>query len=449
MLKKGHVFYRSQNKDYPVAVRGEGVYLYDGEGKRYLDGSSGCLVTNIGYGVSSVAEALKNEALKTGYAHGSTFTTEAQEELAALVTEKAPEGLDYAYFLSGGTEANETAISMALQYHMQRGKSSKYKVIGRRLSYHGSSFATLSAAGNVERRKMYSPLLMNFPLIPAPHCYRCYYGLSYPQCGIICAEELEKTILAEGADNVAAFIAEPIIGTSAAASVPPKEYFPRIREICSKHDVLLICDEVLCGYGRPGSYTAQELWGVTSDLTTLGKGLGGGYIPMGAVIAHKDIHDVFSANWGKFYHGYTYQGNPVSCAGAVAVHRYLREQKLFEQVGPKGELLKKNLHAAFSDHPHVGDIRGIGLLMGLELVLDRSSKESFDPALSVAEKVRETALEEGLITYTGVGPTADIIPRDYLVIGPPFTISEAEIEMMIQKLAVSLEKTLMKLGYAK
>ncbi len=439
-LKSGRVFYRSLHKNYPVIQRGKGVFVWDTTGKRYLDAASGCLVTNIGYGVAAVADALREEALQAGFSHGSIFTSAPQEEFARLITEQAPAGLDYAYFVSGGTEANETAFSLALQYHQQKGNTRKWKIIGRRLSYHGSSFATLSAAGNRQRRTMYSPLVMPFPLVPAPHCYRCYYDLSYPSCGVRCARELEQTILSEGAENIAAFICEPVIGTSAAASVPPPEYFPMVRDICDRYDVLLIADEVLCGYGRAGRYLALEHWNVTADLVTLGKGLGGGYTPIAVVLIHEKIHRVFLENWGKFIHGYTYQGNPVSCAGGIAVNRYLRENNLFAQVELKGALLRDKLVDLFNRYDIVGDVRGIGLLMGLELVKDRNTKESFSASLGVAERAREAAMEEGLVVYTGVGGTADVVPRDYLIIAPPFIINEDEIELLVQALERTLQK---------
>lgn len=442
-MKQSNVFYRSLEKKYPLIERGEGVFIWDDRGRRYLDGASGCVVTNIGYGVEPVAEAMFNEARQTGYAHGTTFTSRPQEELARLVTQDAPPGINHAYFVSGGTEANETAFSMAIQYHHQKGNPQKCKIIGRQLSYHGSSFATLSAAGNVQRRSLYSPLLMPFSLVPASHCYRCYRGSSYPECGISCARELENIILAEGPENVAAFIFEPIIGTSAAASVPPTEYISMIRDICDRYDVLMITDEVLCGYGRSGRYLAMDNFGVSADMVTLGKGLGGGYAPLGAVLIHEKVYDVFASNARKFIHGYTYQGNPVSCAAGVAVNRYIKENNLFQQVEEKGRYLKENLQGLASDRPFIGDVRGLGLLLGLELVKNRETKESYPASVALAEKVREIAmneLAEGLLLYTGVGRTADIVPRDYLLIAPPFIIEKKEMDLLVELLAGAVDK---------
>ncbi len=437
---ESNVFYRSPARKYPVAAKAQGIYIYDTEGRSYLDGASGCVVANIGYGVPSVAEAIREQALNTSYVHGSTFTSFPQEELARCLAQSAPEGLDYVYFVSGGTEANETAFAMAHQYHLQRGNRNKWKIIGRTLSYHGSSLGTLAAASNVGRRRLCSPLLLPFPLVPAPHCYRCQYGLTYPGCGLLCARALEQTILAEGPENVAAFIVEPIIGTSAAASVPPPDYFPLVREICDRYDVLLIADEVLCGYGRTGKFLALDHWQVVPDLVTLGKGLGGGYAPLAAVIAHSSVFEVFKNNWGSFIHGYTYQGNPVSCAAGLAVFRYLCGERLFEQVVEKGRYLAAGLEAMAQQLRIIGDVRGKGLLLGLELVRDRETKESFDKSQQVAEKVKNICMEAGLLLYTGVGGSADVVARDYLIIAPPFVITREETDRLLAMLEASLRK---------
>lgn len=437
---ESNVFYRAPVKKYPVVAKAKGIYIHDTEGKKYLDGASGCVVANIGYGVPEVAEAMKEQALTASYVHGSTFTSQPQEELARSIAQSAPAGLEHVYFASGGTEANETAFSMALQYHMQQGNKSKWKIIGRTLSYHGSSLGTMAAASNVGRRRMFSPLLLPFPLVPAPHCYRCPFDLTYSACGIQCAKSLEKTILAEGPENVAAFIVEPIIGTSTAASVPPPEYFPLIRQICDKYDVLLIADEVLCGYGRAGTFTAMEQWQVTPDIFTLGKGLGGGYTPLAAVVAHEKIYRVFKNNWGKFIHGFTYQGNPVSCATGLAVYRYLRSNQLFEQVAEKGNYLAAGLTKLAAKHALIGDVRGRGLLYGLELVREKEKKLSFDKSVQASETVKNICLEEGLLLYTGVGASADIVARDYLIIAPPFVITSDETDILIHLLDIALTK---------
>lgn len=435
-----NVFYRAPAKKYPLIKKAEGVYLYDTEGKKYLDGCSGCVVASIGYGVAEIADAMREAALQVSYAHGSTFSTGPQEELAKKIAALSPEGLDYVYFVSGGTEANETAISMALQYQKQKGRATKWKIIGRQLSYHGSSFGTMSVAGNTARRRLYSPLVMPFPLVPAPHCYRCFYQLSYPSCKVRCATVLEQVILAEGPDNIAAFIAEPIIGTSAGASVPPKEYFPLIREICDKYEVLFIADEVMSGYGRSGKFTAMEHFGVKPDIFTLGKGIAGGYTPLAAVVASEEVHRVFQEKWGKFHHGYTYQGNPVSCAVGLAVYRYMKKNRLFEQVEEKGNYLKSKLKEIAEGCQIVGDVRGRGLLLGLELVKDKKTRESFPGNLQLAEKVKDEAREKGLLLYTGVGASADTVSRDYLLIAPPFTITLEEMNKLLTLLSHSLQE---------
>lgn len=439
--KEGGVFYRAPGKEYPMVERAKGVYIYDTAGKKYLDGASGCVVTNIGYGVTEVADAMRETAANISYVHSSTFTSQPQEELAQCLAESTPGKLNHTYFVSGGTEANETAMSMAIQYQLQRGHKNKYKIIGRTLSYHGSSLGTLSVASNIARRRMFSPLLLPFPLVPAPHCYRCHYGLTYPQCGLLCAKALEQVILSEGPENVAAFLAETVIGTSAGASVPPPEYFPLVREICNKYDILFIADEVLCGYGRTGKFLALEQWGVEPDLFALGKGLGGGYAPLAAVVAHERVHRVFQENWGKFVHGYTYQGNPVCCSAGLAVYRYLRREKLFEQVAEKGAYLREGLEGLAARHDCIGDVRGQGLLLALELVKDAAGKESYAKEVQAAEKVKKACLQKGLLLYTGVGGTADITPRDYLLIAPPYVISRGEMDELLQILDTALTET--------
>ena len=437
---ESNVFYRSPGKKYPVVAKAKGIYIHDTEGKKYLDGASGCVVANIGYGVPEVAEAMREQALTVSYVHGSTFSSQPQEELARAIAQSSPAGLDHVYFVSGGTEANETAFSMALQYHMQQGNKSKWKFIGRTLSYHGSSLGTMAAASNVGRRRMFSPLLLPFPLVPAPHCYRCPLDLVYPACGVRCAKVLEQTILTEGPENVAAFIVEPIIGTSTAASVPPPEYFPIVRQICDQYNVLLIADEVLCGYGRAGTFTAMEQWQVSPDIFTLGKGLGGGYTPLAAVVAHERVFQVFKNNWGKFLHGFTYQGNPVSCAAGLAVYNYLRSEHLFDQVHEKGTYLATGLAKLAAKYEFIGDVRGRGLLFGLELVRQREQKLSFAKSVQASETVKKICLDEGLLLYNGVGASADIVARDYLIIAPPFIISSKETDELLHLLDRALTK---------
>jgi len=419
---------------------GKGVYLFDTAGKKYLDGVSGCVVANIGYGVTSVADALRDIAAKIGFVHGSTFTNMPKEKLAQKLASLAPEGIDYVYFVSGGTEANETAIQMALQYHKQRGNKEKWKIIGRTLSYHGSSLGTMSISSNIERRRMFSPLLLPFPLVPAPHCYRCYYELTYPDCSLLCAKTLERVVLSEGPENIAAFIAEPVIGTSAAASVPPEGYFRLVREICDKYDIVFIADEVMCGYGRTGYFSALEHWGIKPDIITLGKGLSGGYSPLGAVLADQKIHQVFKDNWGKFIHGYTFQGNPISCAAGLAVFDIIERENLFGQVVEKGNYLMNSLKELSKQHRIIGDVRGKGLFFGLELVKDQATRESYDKSIQLAEQIKKICMDEGLIIYTGVGASADVKSRDCLLIAPPFIISKDEMDILVQLLDNALKK---------
>lgn len=425
------VFYRAPAKTYPTAVRSEGIFIYDEQGKRYLDGSSGALVCNIGHGVSAVAKAMADQAQVLAFAHGSMFTSWPQEQLARAIIDLAPGDLSHVYFVSGGSEATETALKLARQYHLERGNERKQKVIARRVSYHGSTLGALSMTGHVARRRMYDPYLLNFPHIAPAYCYRCYYGMSYPACGLQCAYALEKAILNEGSENVSAFICETVVGSSAAAIYPPPEYFPIIREICDKYNVLLITDEVMCGCGRTGAYFAIDHWHVVPDFVAMAKGLGSGYVPLGAVVARRDIFDTIQHGSGRFEHGHTYQGNPLACRVGLTILDIIREKSLIENAAVRGEELLHKLEYLAERHPMIGEVRGKGLMLGIEFVCDRSTKAPFPPERRVAQVVARTAFSEGLILYPGSG-SVDGVRGDHILVGPPFTISSGEIDMLVE-----------------
>jgi adenosylmethionine-8-amino-7-oxononanoate aminotransferase len=341
-----HVLYRASaegGSGLRRAVRAEGIYVYDSEGNRYLDGSSGPLAANIGHSVPEILAAMAGQQRALTFAHGSEFTTDAQERAADLVVGFAPPGLTRVFFVSGGSEATETAIKMARQFWVDAGRPSKYKVVSKRASYHGATLGALSLSGFAARRAPYGPLLIPFPQIPEVHCRRCPYGQTYGRCGIECADGLEEAIRREGPETVAAFIAEPLSGAANAAVVPPPEYFPRIREICDRHDVLLIADEVMTGFGRTGANFALDHWGVVPDLIVCAKGMGAGYVPIGGVIAHERIADQLLRVSGRFIHGHTYAGNPLACATAAAVLQYVRDHDLVAAARLKGEWLEREL----------------------------------------------------------------------------------------------------------
>ncbi len=427
-----YVFPRDLGRTYPVLVRGEGVYVFDEDGNRYLDAMGGVAVVNIGHGVREIADAMAEQARTLAFSHSVMFSNRPMLDLAERVTRLTPRGLDSVYFVSGGSEANETAIKLARQYHVERGAPSKALVIGRWQSYHGATLGALSVSGHVGRRKKYVPLLKEFPHIAAPNCYRCAFEHLHPACGVASADELERTIIQHGPENVAAFIAEPITGASSGAVVPPPDYFPRIREICDAYDVLLIADEVITGFGRTGTPFAMDHWGVVPDMITTAKGMASGYASLAAVIVHDRIRSVFAERGSPFVHGFTYGGNPLACAVGVAVLDLMERDGLIERSRKMGSVFFRAAERVRT-HPIVGDIRGRGLMMGIELVRDRVTKEPFRPELRVAERLAAIALEKGLYVYPGAGGI-DGVRGDHILICPPFVIAEHEIDAIFELL---------------
>ena len=425
--KKDRVFYRDWKKRYPIIDRGEGIYLYDEGGKRYMDASGGPIVVNIGHGVPEILEAMMAQAKKVCFPYQGHFASRAQIDLADEVISFAPPGMSRVYFVSGGSEATEIALKLVRQYHLGRGEPSRTKVIGRWQAYHGSTMAAYSMGGHSLWRKDYIPYLLNFPHIPAPYCYRCRFEKEYPSCGILCAHELEKMIKQEGEANIAAFISEPVTGGTLGALAPPPEYFPIIREICDRHGILLVVDEVITGFGRTGKNFGIDHWGVIPDLIITGKGIGSGYTSLGAVIIHQKVYDLFlESGRSSFALGYTYSGNPLSCAVGLAVLRYLKRNALVARAAEMGAFMFKQFES-FKKFPMVGDIRGKGILLGMELVKDQKSKTPFDRSLRLAETIAQKAFEKGLIILSGHGIGEGLV-GDLLLISPPFVIREEEVK---------------------
>jgi len=429
------VFYRDVSRSHPVLVRGSGIYLWDKDGNRYIDGCSGALVTNIGQGLPGIAEALAEQARTLGFAHQSRFTTPWLLELCRKVATLAPGDLDRVYLVSGGSEATETAMKMARQYFLERdGVSQKHKVIGRWHAFHGNTLGALSMSGTVGRRRKYAPMLVDFPHINPPYCYRCPHNRTYPECGIQCAHELEDVIKRESADYIAAFIAEPIGGAATGAIVPPPEYWRIIREICDRYDILLVVDEVMTGFGRTGRHFAIEHWGVVPDLMTVAKGMGAGYFPIGAVIARERIWEAFLRGSGKFVHGHTYGANPLACRVGCAVLDYYTEHDLAKNSADIGQYLLDGLLTVLHSHPNVGDVRGKGLMIGIELVQDRDTKMPFPQGGGqAAERFTRIALEEGVVVYPG-GGAVDGVLGDHFLVGPPLIITKEQADELIDGL---------------
>lgn len=429
------VFYRNPNKSYPTVERGEGVYIYDTEGKRYLDGSGGAAVVLIGHGIKEIREAMLAQAEKISFTHGTHFTSEAAIKLAEKLAAMAPPGLNRVYFISGGSEGVETAVKMARQYQVDRGAASKFKVISRWTSYHGNTLGALALSGHTGRRRYHQPLMLHTPHVAPAYCYRCPFGSEPGKCGLECAEDLEKTILFEGPDSVSAFIAEPVVGATAGALVPPDGYFRRIRQICDRYDVLLISDEVMTGIGRTGKNFGIDHW-CAPDMIVCAKGLGSGYTPLYCVISAEKIHDSIKRGTGNFIHGFTYGQNPQSCAVGLAVLEFINKNKLIERSVALGHYLLKKLETLLK-HPVVGDVRGLGLFAGVEFVRDGQSKEPFDPRMKVNALIANRAFEKGLITYPG-GGGADGIKGDHILLAPPFIITEEQIDFLVKTLDESI-----------
>jgi adenosylmethionine-8-amino-7-oxononanoate aminotransferase len=423
---KGRLMPRDVTRHYPRIVRGEGVNVYDDTGKRYLDAIAGIAVVNVGHGRAQVAEALAAQAQTISYVQSSIFDNQPANELAERVGRFTPPGLNNVFFVSGGSEATETAIKLARQYHVERGDPARYLVIARWQSYHGGTLGALSLSGITVRREKYAPLLLGFPHIAECNCYRCPFGLEYPSCGIRCAHELESAIKHAGPKNISAFIAEPVVGAAAGATTPPPEYFGIIREICDRYGILFIADEVITGFGRTGKNFGIEHWGVTPDVITAAKGLSGGYAPLGAVIAHDRVREVFAMAGVGFVHGYTMVANPLAAAAGVAVLEIVEHERLVERVASlEAGFFRRG--RALLKHRTVGDVRGKGLLMGIELVKDQRTKETFPPAMRANAQLAAICLRRGLVIYPG-GGTADGINGDHFLLCPPFTIREAELD---------------------
>ncbi len=428
----------------PVLVRGEGVYVFDESGKKYLDAISGIAVTSIGYGREQVVKAMEKQAKELPYCISNIFVNQPSKALAEKLAELTPGDLNQIHFVSGGSEAVETAIKLARQYHLENGQSDRYLVIARHQSYHGATLGALSATGMIGRRDKYLPLLLDFPHIAQPYCFRCPYDQKYPGCDLACARELEQAILKAGQDRVSAFIAEPIAGSAAGATIPPPEYFPIIREICSRYGILFIADEVITGLGRTGKNFGIDHWDVVPDMLVIAKSLGGGYTPLGAVVASDRIGQAFEAKGSSFEHIFTYASNPLSTATSLAVLDILVKEDLINRSAQMGKILFRKVGALQKKHGTIGDVRGKGLLLGIELVQDQKTNKPFSADLKVSKQLGSIALKNGLVIYPGAG-SIDGVQGNHFLICPPLIISEEEIDEIVEKLDASLSRLEQKL----
>ncbi len=437
-----HVFHRNPKNEYPVAVRGDGAYIVDREGKRYLDASGGAAVSCLGHTDRAVVEAIEAQLERLPFAHTSFFTNEPMEALADELIRRSPAAFDRVYFVSGGSEAVEAALKLARQYFVEKGEPQREHIIARRGSYHGNTLGALAVGGNAWRRKQFEPLLIDVSHVSPCYAYRGKLAAESDEAyGARLAAELETEILRLGADKVIAFVAETVVGATLGAVAPVAGYLRRVREVCDKYGVLLILDEVMCGMGRCGELFTFEAEGVVPDLVCIAKGLGAGYQPIGAVIATRKVYEAIVGGSGFFQHGHTYLGHAAACAGALAVQKRLHEDGLLARVKPMGELLEKKLRSAFGKHPHVGEIRGRGLFRAIELVEDRASKRPFDAARKVNVRLKKASLEAGLLCYP-MGGTLDGVQGDHVLFAPPFIVEEKQLDELVEKFSKALATTL-------
>ncbi len=427
-----HVFPRTPGRTLPVVARAEGCSIWDRDGKRYLDAAGGAIVVGIGHGRAEIADLLARQARTVAYAHGTAFTSEPLEAYADALAAVLPVDDARVYQVSGGSEAIETALKMARAYHLANGEPSRHVVIGRWGSYHGNTLGALDASGREPLRKPYEPWLGRVVHVPATYEYRCPWPTHPDACGAEHAAQLERAILRAGPANVAAFIAEPIAGAALGAAVPPDDYWPAVAEVCRRHGVLLIADEVMTGFGRTGTWFACDHWGLRPDILVSAKGASSGYWPLGFAAASGRVYERLAE--GGFVHGFTYSHNVTGAAVGLEVLRILRDEDLVAASRDKGERLMKSMAEALADQPHVGNVRGRGLMLAVELVKDRNSKEPFARAERVTERVVAAAKDDGLLLYSSTG-CADGTNGDLVMLGPPFVISDAEIDESVTKAA--------------
>jgi len=432
-----HLFPRELTFDYPIAVRGKGVWVSDEKGKKYLDGCSGANVTGIGHGVEEVAAVMSRQAKEIAYPPPQHFLNNPAVELAEKLIELTPECYTRVMLCSGGSEAVENALKIARQFHVYGGRESRYRVVSRWQGFHGNTLTADAVSGKTGRRKISTPMLMHVPHIVQADCYRCAFGLKYPDCGMLCARDLERIVIQEGPEYISTFICETIVGAAAGGVTPVSDYYPLIREICDTYNIVWIADEVMAGAGRTGTFLAIEQWGVYPDLVVLAKGLSSGYAPLAAILVKEEVWEVFEKTGSPYIGGHTYNAHPVTAAVGCAVLDYMKRNRLMEAVPVKGERLEKGLRSLMDRIRLIGDVRGRGLMWGLEFVRDRSTGMPFDSGMGVAMRVVRRAQEKGLIVYPVTG-CADGERGDGILICPPLIINEEEIEYLLQRLEETL-----------
>lgn len=441
---ENHIFYQARKKP-PLVDRAEGVRLWDKQGKDYIDGSSGAVVANIGYGNQEVARAVEEQAKQTFFAYRIHFENQAALDLARGLVEQSAPHLTKVFFISGGSEAVESAMKLCRQYYYDRGEGSRHLFISRTPSYHGCTLGALALTSYAILEAPYQPMIQKYPKIPAPYCYRCAWGLTYPECGVRCAHDLDRAIREAGPKNVAAFVAEPIGGATTGALVPPEEYFGIVQDICRRHGVMLILDEVMTGFGRTGTMFGYQHWNVEADIVALSKGMAAGYSPLGAIMAREEIVDRVLDS-GGFLHGHTYAGNPMACAIGLAVLNVVLNQDLPGRAREMGPVLAKGLTDLADKYSIIGQVRGRGLLQAIELVADRETRAPIPAELMAAQVLTDEAFDEGLIIY----PRRSInsLEGDHLLVAPPLIIERPDLAELLDRLDRALARASAKLAQA-
>jgi adenosylmethionine-8-amino-7-oxononanoate aminotransferase len=440
-IDSSSLFSRNLRRQYPVAIRGEGSWIVASDGRRFLDASGQAAVVSIGHGVSEIGSAMAEQSNRIAFAHTSQFHSEPAEKLAGRVLAIAPQNFQdggRVYFTSGGSEATETAIKLARQYFLETKQPSRYRVVSRKQSYHGSTLGAMSVSGNTSRRAPFVPMIPEWGHVAPCFCFHCPFEKTYPECNLACADDLDEFLRSNDSSTVAAFLFEPVVGATLGAVPAVDGYTRRISEICRKHGILLIADEVMTGMGRTGQPFASLHWGLEPDIILTGKGIASGYAPLGAVLVSPQVVEAFEKGTAAFMHGFTYQSHPVATAAGIAVFDYLESHKLFERVIPTGETLRKAL-SALERYPHVGQVRGLGLLQGVEFVKDKSTREPFPKEAGIAERIRQAALEKNVLTYPSQG-TFDGNNGDHILLAPPFIIAPQECQLISDALQFALDK---------
>jgi len=434
-----HVLHRTIGHQYPTAVSGKGLIIRDQTGKEYIDASGGAAVSCVGHSHPDVLDAMRAQIDTLEYAHTSFFTTQVAEELADDLAAHAPAGLDHVFYVSGGSEAIEAALKLARQYFVEIGQPQRRHLIARRQSYHGITAGALAVGGRAWQRKAFAPLLIETHHVSPVYEYREKLSGESPEAyGERLAHELEDKINELGGENVIAFIAEPVVGATMGAVPSVPGYFKRVREICDRNGILLILDEVMCGMGRTGTLHACEQDGVSPDLMAIAKGLGGGYAPIGALLLQGKIFKALAEGSGSFQHSHTYTGHPLACAAALAVQRVIRRDNLLANVREQGVRLSRRLNERFGNHPFVGDVRGRGLFQGIEIVADRGTKETFDPARKIHARIKKEAMARGLMVYP-MGGTVDSLRGDHVLLAPPFILDAAAVDTIVERLGEAVD----------